>query len=191
MKDYEKAALGIGAAALGIAAYQAYKAKEAVDATQATDPSRNPVQAAIERSQQVIGTTYDWFRSKFDEKTGYVKGKVDDVSNTIKATPANAYYWIQRGVDFGKDATESGTKYVWSLAAEANKSGKEKVEQLTNKGFTLMGSVPTMYKPVALLPHNTISLENIISGIGTARDVVKSKTADIKDRIYGILPWRR
>jgi len=175
MKNYEKAGIAIGAAALSIAAYQAYKTKQGVDATEATDPAKNPVSAAIGQSSLMIGNTWDWFRKSFNRTTGYTKGKADDVINTIKATPSSILYQFKKGTDFGRQATESGTKYIWSGAAAAAKVGKEQYRILTNKPFTLMGGVPqTMYNAARTLPKAGSAITNVISGVGSGLEKTSS-----------------
>ena len=168
MKDYEKIAIGIGIAALGFAGYQAYKTKQAADVTQATDPTRNPVTTAIELSKDMVGTTVNWFESKFDYATGRTKGKPKDIITYIWAIPSNAMYEMGKVKDLGFEAAESGTKYLWGIGAGAASSGKEKVETLTNKPFTLMGSAPQwVYDSARNLPNSGRTIYNALTGVGS------------------------
>lgn len=177
MKDYEKGAIFIGIAALGFAAYQAYKTKEAADATDATDPKRNPVDAAIDLAENTIGGVTSWFHQRFDDATGYTKGKSEDVVNWLGAIPSGASYWIGEAKDFGKEATESGTKYIWGLGGNIAASGKEKLEQLTNKPFTAMGNAPEyIYNAAREVPHIATNLGNAITGIGSHLEETTKKS---------------
>ena len=185
MKDYEKLALAVGGGALAIAAYQAYKTKQAADATVATDPSRNPVTAAIDLGQNVVGGTYDWFMGKFDNATGRAKGRADQVIDTIKAVPSGVSYWTTKATDLGKDVAEAGTKYVWSIGAKTAASGKESIEYLTNKPFTLMGSVRTMYDAARTVPKSSMNIANIISGVGSKLEKTTRSTATTFKGVVG------
>ena len=117
MKDYDKAAVAIGVAALGLAAYQAMQTKKAVDAQETTDPAKNPVNAAVDLSKNVVGGFFSWLNQRFDDATGKVKGRSEDVVDTMLATPGKVFYGFKEAVDFGKDATEAGTKYLWSVVS--------------------------------------------------------------------------
>lgn len=189
MKDYEKGAIAIGVAALGFAAYQAIKTKEAVDATHATDPSRNPVTTAVELARNTIGSTGSWFRQRFDNATGYTKGKSQDVVDWVTGgfnEAGNFVYGIgSTGLDFGKNATEAGTKYVWSFGANAAKTGKDTVKVIGNKSFTLMGSVPTyIYNAARNVPKRSTDIANAISGVGSKLETTtKSTSTNIFNRV--------
>lgn len=191
MKDYEKAAIAIGAAALGLAAYQAHKTKEAVDATQATDPSRNPVQAAVDLSRNMIGSTTSWLRQRFDEATGFVKGKSENVIDDLKAIPSSPLYFMKPATDFGRDAVEAGSKYLWSGLATHAANSKEKIEQLTNKPFTQMGATVTGINLSRYIPTFTAPIGNALSGVGSKLEettkTTKSYFVNIKDSLFGLL----
>ena len=190
MKDYEKLAIAIGGGALAIAAYQAYKTKEAVDATTATDPSRNPVTAAIDLGTNVIGGTYDWFRKGFDSATGRVTGRGAEILNSIKAIPSQVGYNIMKPLDFGKEAAEAGTKYIWSLAGHIASTGKEKFDVLTNKPFTAMGGATTHVYEAARhgIPKATTQLANVLSGVGSKLEVTAETT---KEKVLGYFNFVR
>ena len=176
MKNFEKVAIGIGAAALGFTAYQAYKTKQAADATDATDPSKNPISAAIDLAQHTIGDFTDWMHGGFDTSTGYVRGKAEDVVNTIKAAPYSAWYGITEAKDKAFKATESGTKYIWSLSAKKAKSGKTTVEQITNKPFTLMGANPTYaFTALRKVPQSADGIFNVLTGVGSQAEKTTKK----------------
>ena len=176
MKDYEKAAIGIGAAALGFAAYQAYKTKQAADATDATDPSKNPISTAIDLAQHTIGDFTNWMHGGFDSSTGYVKGKTEDVVDTIKAAPYTVWYGITDAKDKAFKATESGTKYVWSLGAKTAKNSKTIYNQLTNKPFTLMGAAPTyVYNSLRQIPQSADGIFNVLTSVGSKAEKTTKK----------------
>ena len=190
MKDIEKVAVGIGVAALGLAGYQALKTKQAADAVTATDPSKSPIQAAADLSKHMIGGTVNWFKQKYDNATGYTKGKASKVLDSIWASPASvAYHYGGKASDMGRNATEAGTKYIWGLPGNAAKSGKEKVEQLTNKGFTLMGSaVRYLYDGARAMPANASSVADMVTGVGSKLEKTDEST---KKRFLGLLPSLR
>jgi len=183
MKDYEKAAVAIGVAALGLAAYQAMKTKEAVDAQKTTDPEKNPVKAAVDLSKNMVGGLFSWFNKRFDASTGKIKGRAENIIDTMVATPANIFYGVKGAVDYGKDATETGTKYVYSLLTGAASSGKQKVEQLTNKPFTLMGSFAEKFTISNPLPKAGQTITNAVTGIGSKLEFVEEKTNSTKNKI--------
>lgn len=195
MKDYEKAAIAIGAAALGLAAYQAHKTKQAVDATEATDPSRNPIQAAIDLSGHVIGSTASWLTQRLDKATGFVKGKSEDVINTMKAVTYSPLYVVEKAKDFGKNAAEAGSKYLWNGMGLINATGKKLIEPLTNKPFTLMGATVTSDIQTRYLPTMVGYIGDLKTSIGSKREEITKKTGSLlgglKDRMVSILPWRR
>ena len=194
MKDYEKVAVGIGIAALGLASYQALKTKQATDAVTATDPSKSPIRAAADLSKNIIGGTVSWFRQRYDNTTGFVKGKSDKVLDSIWASPATVvYHYGGKAVDMGRDATEAGTKFVWGLGANRAKSGKEKKEPLTNKAFTLMGSVTSyIYEGARNLPANAASIADMATGVGSNLEKTDKSTVDkIKKYSLGLLPSLR
>jgi hypothetical protein len=173
--------------------YQAMKTKEAVDAQQTTDPAKNPVSAAVDLTKNVVGSIGSWFHQRYDNATGKVKGRSEDIVNTIKATPGKVFYGITGAVDFGKNATETGTKYLWSKISGAAASGKEKVEQLTNKPFTLMGSFAEQFTISNPAPKAAQSLENVVTGIGSKLEYTAKKGSDVKttlvDKASGIKNW--
>lgn len=186
IKDYEKIAIGIGVTALGFAAYQAFKAKEAVDAVQATDPKKNPVDTAIDLSKHIVGNAGNWFTNRYDAATGYTKGKADAIVNTLWTRPSDVvYHYGGKITDLGKGATEAGTKYVWGAGANIAKSGKEKVYQLTNKGFTLMGSAPRyVYDSARKLPITAAAIKSMATGIGSK---LEKTTGSARNKIGGWL----
>ena len=189
MKDYEKLAIAIGGGALAIAAYQAYKTKQAVDATAATDPSRNPVTAAIDLGTNVIGSTYDWLTGVYDNATGRATGRASEVIDSIKAAPSDIMYHIMKPIDFGREATEAGTKYVWSLGAHLARTGKETYETLTNKPFTIMGSAPKYtYDAARKVPISVGNLANVLTGIGSK---LEETAGTVKDKIGGYSGYLR
>ena len=193
MKDYEKAAVAIGIAALGLAAYQAMKTKEAVDAQKTTDPAKNPVSAAVDLATNVVGSIGSWFNQRYDNATGKVKGRSEDIINTIKAAPSRTFYGIMGVVDYGKNATETGTKYLWSKISGSAASGKETIEQLTNKPFTLMGSFAEKFTISNPVPKAGQSLENVVTGIGSKLEYTAKKGSDVKttlvDKASGVKNW--
>lgn len=189
MKDYEKAALAVGAGALGLAAYQAWKSKQAADATTATDPSRNPIQTAVDLSRNMIGGTVDWFKQVFDRSTGYTKGRAENVVNTMKAAAYSPLYLIEKTGDFGRDAVEAGSKYLWSFMAQKGADTKTKIEQLTNKPFTLMGATVTTAQK-RYIPTITSAIGDIVTGVGSKLEETTHKArtgiGGIKDRIFSV-----
>ena len=195
MKDYEKVGVGIGVAALGFAAYQAYKTKQAADAIESTDPSRSPVNTAIELAENTIGGVTTWFTQTIDEATGKVKGGAEEVINKVVAAPYVIYYGIKGTVDKGLGATEAGTKYIRSHVSKLFKSGKEKLEQLTNKPFTLMGSVSShLYESSREnIPSSSIHILNSLTGVGSGLvETTKKSPSKVIDYVKGLIPpWLR
>ena len=195
MKDYEKVGVGIGVVALGFAAYQAYKTKQAADATEATDPSRNPIKAAIELTENVIKGTASWFTQTFDEGTGRVKGGAETIINTITAVPYAIFYATKGAIDKGLGAAEAGTKYIWSQGAKIAKSGKTQLEQLTNKPFTLMGSIPNYLYSSSRenIPSSSVHILNSLTGAGSGLiETTKKNSTEVINYAKGLIPpWMR
>jgi hypothetical protein len=195
MKDVEKAAIVVGTAALGLAAYQALKTKQQADAVMATDPGKHPVSAAADQAKAVIGNTKDWFFQLYDGATGRIKGRSEKVLDKISAKTSGVSYAIKKVKDFGTDAAEAGTKYVWSLGAKTATTGKRKLDWLTNKPFTLMGAAPTyIYGGVRKLPKKASVVGNVLTGIGSRLEKTTDSAKGIGGRLKGgimrILPWR-
>ena len=189
IKDYEKLAAAIGGGALAIAAYQAYKTKQAADATAATDPSRNPITTAIDLGTHVIGDTYDWLRSGYDNATGRVTGKADEILTSVKAIPSKIGYHIMKPTDLGREAAEAGTKYVWNLSSQIAASGKKQYNTLTNKGFTAMGSAPIYaYDAARKIPQGAAVIANALSGVGSK---LEAKAGTVKERALGYFKLAR
>lgn len=190
MKGYEKAAVGIGVAALGLAGYQALKTKQATDAVTATDPSRHPVGAAADQSKAgILGGFLDWAKEGFNTATGRDTGRSPEVVDNMESKPSGTSYWLRSPVDLGLKATEAGTKFLWGLGGKAAASGKEKLYQLTNKPFTLMGSIMEhTYTAARNTPQRAISIGNLVTGVGSR---LEKTSKSFKSKLASILPWRR
>ena len=186
MKKYEKIGVAIGAGALGLAAYQAWKAKQGVDSVMSLDPSRSPITGALEKTKSMVGGTFSWFRQRFDDVTGRVKGRTENIVNTMKAVPEGYSYWLEKSKDVGFKVGEAGGRYIRDFQ-ERTKTG---IKRLTNKGFTRMGSVATHFDLSRHVPKAAISIGDLMSRVDKVRKTTTDKTkhyfgyiGDFKNRV--------